>query len=105
MHEEIRKAELDELVAKLNAETARIAWSDLQTFFARGMTVYVSHKLDLIKVACELAEDNKSQVEEWMGQGLVANVSDEQASAWLDSDILVWATVLHPWVLVQPVVD
>lgn len=105
MYEEIRKAELDELVAKLNAETAKIAWSELQTFFASGMTVYVSHKLDLIKVACELAEDNRGQVEDWMGQGLVANVSDEQASAWLESDILVWATVIHPWVLVQPVVD
>ncbi|MEQ8289636.1 MAG: DUF2288 domain-containing protein [Gammaproteobacteria bacterium] len=105
MYEEIRKAELDELVAKLNAETAKIAWSELQTFFASGMTVYVSHKLDLIKVACELAEDNRDQVEDWMGQGLVANVSDEQASAWLESDILVWATVIHPWVLVQPVVD
>ncbi|MEQ8427355.1 MAG: DUF2288 domain-containing protein [Gammaproteobacteria bacterium] len=105
MYEEIRKAELDELVAKLNAETAKIAWSELQTFFASGMTVYVSHKLDLIKVACELAEDNRDQVEDWMGQGLVANVRDEQASAWLESDILVWATVIHPWVLVQPVVD
>lgn len=105
MHEEIRKAELAELVAKLNAETAKIAWSELQTFFASGMAVYVSHKLDLIKVACELAEDNSDQVEDWMKQGLVANVSDEQASAWLESDILVWATVIHPWVLVQPVVD
>lgn len=105
MYEEIRKAELDELVARLNAGTAKIAWSELQTFFASGMAVYVSHKLDLIKVACELAKDNRVQVEDWMGQGLVANVSDEQASAWLESDILVWATVIHPWVLVQPVVD
>lgn len=105
MYEEIKQAELQELVQKLNSETAKIAWSELQTFFAGGMTVYVSHKLDLIKVACELAEDNKVQVEDWMQQGLVANVSDEQASAWLDSNIVVWATVLHPWVLVQPVVD
>ncbi len=105
MYDEIKQAELQELVQKLNSETAKIAWTELQTFFASGMTVYVSHKLDLIKVACELAEDNKAQVEDWMQQGLVANVSDEQASAWLDSDIMVWATVIHPWVLVQPVVD
>ena len=94
-----------ELVNKLNRETAKIAWQELQPFFATGMAIYVSHKLDLIKVACELAEDNKAAVEAWMKEGLVANVSDEQASAWLDSNILVWAVVIHPWVLVQPIVD
>ncbi len=94
-----------ELVAKLNAETAKIAWSELQPFFASGMAVYVSHKLDLIKVACEISEDNKEALQKWMTEGQVNNVSDEQASAWLDSDILVWAVVIHPWVLVQPVVD
>ncbi len=94
-----------DLITKIHSETAQIAWSELQTFFAKGMVVYVSHKLDLVQVAQTLAEDNQQQFKDWIAECVIGNVSDEQASAWLDSDILVWAVVVHPWVLVQPIVD
>ena len=35
--------------------------------------------------------------------GKVARVSDEQAREWAETDALVWAVVVSPWVLVQPV--
>ena len=94
-----------DLKTKIHSETAKIAWSELQPFFAKGMAVYVSHKLDLVKVAQALAEDNQQQFQDWMQDNLIANVSDTQASAWLDTNILVWAVVVSPWILVQPVVD
>lgn len=56
-------------------------------------------------MAHELSVDNKTQLEAWMAEGLVAHVTDEQASAWHESNILVWAVVIKPWVLVQPIVD
>lgn len=96
---------LQEAQNKINRETSKIAWSDLLPFFATGMAVYVSHKLDLIEVATVLSDDNKQQFEDWMQAGLVANVSDEQASAWHESNVTVWAVVIKPWVLVQPIVD
>ncbi len=105
MTENIDEKEALDTCQKLNSETAKIAWSELQPFFAKGMAIYVSHKLDLIQVAYELSRDNKDAIQSWMSAGQVANVSDEQASAWYDGDILVWAVVVHPWVLVQPVVD
>jgi hypothetical protein len=105
MTENINEGSPEERLAKLNRETSKIAWSELLPFFATGMAIYVSHKLDLIKVATVLSNDDKSQFEEWMKDGLVANVSDEQASAWHESNILVWAVVIKPWVLVQPIVD
>ena len=105
MTENINEGSPEECLAKLNRETSKVAWSELLPFFATGMAIYVSHKLDLIKVASVLSVDDKKQFEEWMSNGLVANVSDEQASAWQESNILVWAVVIKPWVLVQPIVD
>ena len=95
----------ESLREKLHAETSKISWTDLLPFFAHGNAVYVSHTLDLIEVAGVLVEDNKSQMQQWMDDDLVANVSDEQASAWHESKVTVWAVVIKPWVLVQPIVD
>ena len=61
----------DELKAKLNLETSRIHWHELQTYFARGQVVRVSPDLDLLEVATELAADNKARFEQWMNDGRV----------------------------------
>ena len=95
----------EDVLAKINSETSKIAWAKLLPFFAKGMSIYISHKLDLVDAAYELSQDNKKQIEEWMIDGLIANVSDEQASAWHESNVVVWAVVIKPWVLVQPIVD
>lgn len=105
MKENKNEGTTEEILDKINRETSKIAWTELLPFFAKGMAIYVSHNLDLIKVAHALSEDNKQQLEEWMEQGLVANVSDEQASAWHESNVVVWAAVIKPWLLVQPIVD
>ena len=90
---------------KINRETSKMHWNELLPFFAKGMAIYVSHKVDLIKVATILSNDDKNQFEKLVKKGLVANVSDEQASVWYEEKILVWAVVIKPWVLVQPIVD
>ncbi len=94
-----KKARMQEL----NQETAKIAWSEMQRFFARGSTVFVDEELDLIETAAELSLDNKAALENWIHQGKVAPVNDEQAKLWLAQDTIVWAVVMAPWVLVQPV--
>jgi hypothetical protein len=38
-----------------------------------------------------------------MAAGKFGKVSDEQATVWYESDALLWAVVISPWVLVQPV--
>ncbi len=85
----------------LNLETARIAWRELQRFFARGVTVAVAQELDLLKVATEIARDNKAAVAAWMEAGAVGVVADDQAKQWLQADVEVWSVVVKPWVLVQ----
>jgi hypothetical protein len=95
--------ELEEVTrAKVNLETSRIAWRELQRFFASGAAIYVSPELDLIEVAYQISEDNKPQVQAWMDAGLVARVSDEQAIAWYEANADMWAVVVSPYVLAQP---
>lgn len=91
----------DELKAKLNLETSRIHWHDLQTYFARGQVVRVAPELDLLEVATELAADNKSRFQQWMADGKVGDIPPDLAQAWYDNNAELWAVVIAPWVLVQ----
>jgi hypothetical protein len=91
----------DDIRAKLNLETSKIRWKDLQTYFARGHVVRVSPALDLLEVAAELTADNKARFEHWMSADKVGEVTPDQARQWFDQDAELWAVVVAPWVLVQ----
>lgn len=93
------------LRAKVNLETSRIAWKELQRFFASGGAIAVSSDLDLVEVAFQISEDNKQQVAQWLSGGKIGPVSDAQALAWYEADADVWAVVVSPYVLVQEVKD
>jgi len=88
---------------KINLETSKIAWKELQRFFAGGVALMVSSDLDLVEAAFQMSEDNVEQVRQWAVSGKLARVPDEQAREWTEADALVWAVVVSPWVLVQPV--
>ena len=91
-----------ELHDKINRETGRIKWSELERHFASGSVVFVSEELDLIEVALRIAHDDKESITRWMQSGKVARVSDQQAQLWLAADASLWASVVSPFVLVQP---
>jgi len=91
------------LRAKVNLETSRIAWKELQRFFASGAAISVSNELDLVEVALQIYEDNKAQIEQWLVSGQIGKVSDEHARAWYEADAEMWAVVVSPYVLVQVV--
>lgn len=93
----------DLLRAKLNQETARATWRELQPFFARGQTMAVADDLDLIEVAVAFAEDRAAQIQQWRGEARVSAVSDQQARRWFEAGQELWTVVVAPWVLVQPV--
>ncbi len=95
----------NELEQQLNLETAQIHWRELQRFFASGNAIAVDPSLDLTHVAAEIAADNAAQLKEWMEAGLVDAVKDTQALQWYEADALVWAVVIKPWVLVQPIIE
>lgn len=87
--------------AKLNCETAQIAWKELERFFASGHVIYVDEELDLVEVAARVAADDTTTVSQWMNEQRITKVTDEQAQSWVESDAQVWAVVVRPWILVQ----
>jgi len=91
-----------ELHDKINRETGRVKWSELERHFASGSVIWVSEALDLIDVALRIAHDDRESVTRWMNEGSVAKVSDAQAQGWLEADEVLWASVVSPFVLVQP---
>lgn len=91
----------EQLRAKLNGETSRMQWSELQRFFAAGTVIAVSDELDLIEVAARIACDDKQAVAQWMAENRLGKVSDAQAGIWLEADASLWAVVVKPWILVQ----
>ena len=86
---------------KVNQETSKIAWSELQRFFAQGLAVYISSSLDLVDVADAFSKDDKTRVDKWMRQQQVHLVTDQQAGKWIQEDAQVWAAVVKPWILIQ----
>ncbi|MFK8067853.1 MAG: DUF2288 domain-containing protein [Gammaproteobacteria bacterium] len=88
---------------KLNAETGKVVWKELERFYAKGVLIKVSQDLDLVEVGKTFAEDDKQAVERWLTSGEVERVSENDARRWNEDDPLFWATVVAPWVLVQEV--
>jgi len=94
-------SELDVLWGELNAQTARIAWTELERHFARGAVIWVAPDLDLVDVAVLVVRDEKSSIEQYMTTGKLVQLTDEQASDWSGREADLWAVVAAPWVLVQ----
>lgn len=92
---------LDVLKARLNTETAKIGWEEIQRFFAKGQVFIVANELDLIETAAKIIQDEKGSVEEWLDQKLILQATTEDAKRWNQSDPDLWAVVVAPWILVQ----
>ena len=89
------------LRAEYHSQTARIRWHELQGWYARGSVIGVTPSMNLVEVAVQLGLDNTAVFEQWISEGSVAPVSDDQALAWYEANPELWAVVAPPWVLVQ----
>jgi hypothetical protein len=89
------------LYLSLLAETAKIGWSELERFFARGILLRVARDLDLVSVAEAIANDDTTQVTQWLSSGMVERVQSETAADFAARDPDLWAVVVSPWVCVQ----
>jgi len=91
----------EELLQKLNSETAQLPWKELESHFARGVVVRVDSELDLVHVAMSFSRDDQDGVEALMSDGKVARASDDDARHWNEQQPTFWAIVVAPWVLIQ----
>ena len=92
---------MNEVRAKLNRETAKIGWMELQRYYAAGNVLAVAESADLIAVAEAFHTDSAEQVKQWPESGTVAPVDDASAAAWVGTDAEHWAVVVAPFVLIQ----
>ncbi len=93
----------DILRAKLNLETAQLAWPELERHFARGVVIKVTPGMDLVDAALSVAENNAATVEAWLAEGRIARAELSDAEDWHARQPMFWAVVVAPWVLVQEV--
>ena len=93
----------DILRAKLNLETAQLAWPELERHFARGVVVRVATGVDLVEAALQVAENNTATVQQWLADGRLAKAELSDAEDWHARKPMFWAVVVAPWVLIQEV--
>ncbi len=101
MIEELLRQDRELKCAKINSETAKIPWLELQRFFAAGKVMQVSGAVDLVEVAYAVEQDDVDQVKKWTEAAQLGPVSDQQARDWIKQETSLWAVVIKPWVLVQ----
>lgn len=95
----------DELTARLNLETGRLEWTELQRHFARGIVLVVSRDLDLVEAGATLVRDDKHTVSAWKNEGRLRPAGDEDARRWQSENAGFRALVVAPWVVVQEAGD
>ncbi|MGS2716643.1 DUF2288 domain-containing protein [Eionea flava] len=88
---------------KINRETARVSWQELEPHFASGNVVSIAKELDLVNVAKAVADDDTVTIKQWMENDQVNPTSDQQALEWQKNNAELWAVVIKPLILVQPV--
>ncbi|MGD8546498.1 MAG: DUF2288 domain-containing protein, partial [Thiohalophilus sp.] len=100
MSDEPVELNAEELRQKLNLETGKLSWEELQRFFARGVVVVAGPELDLIEVAVAFTEDKKQRIEQWIENDQLARANDEHALQWQARNTVFWSVVVAPWVIV-----
>ncbi len=105
MIEALLQQDRDLFRAKINSETAKIPWRELQRFFAAGKLRLVAPGIDLVEVAYALQQDDTDAVQSWVENAELASVSDDQARQWHAQDAVLWAVVVKPWVLIQALAE
>jgi hypothetical protein len=94
----------DILRAKLNLETAQLAWPELERHFARGSIIKIAPGMDLVDAALQVAENNAATVQVWLAEGRIARAELSDAEDWHARQPFFWTVVVAPWVLIQEAV-
>jgi hypothetical protein len=87
---------------KLKSEVLATGVSELMPHFARGALLLVGPTLDLLDVACAIAEDDRVQIEGLIARGKLSRASDAHAREFVSQPTLRFQFVIvQPWVVAQ----
>jgi hypothetical protein len=88
---------------QLQQECAPIFYKEIERFFAKGMLVLVSNRLNIIDVALVIQADDTSQLNKWIKAEKVIRVNDHHAIKWSEDQAQLLAVTAVPWLLVQEI--
>src|SRR5512139_4127637 len=93
----------EELKARLNSETGKLGWPELQRHFARGVVVVAAPGMDLVEVATRMSMDDGETIGQWLAAEKIRRANEADARGCVNSDAIFWAVVVAPWVVVQEI--
>ena len=87
---------------KLEADILETNWNPLAEHFAKGAVYILDKDLDLVEVGESMANDNLSNVKDWLDNGLLYPPTPEEALQFSKTDdILFNMLIIEPYVLIQ----
>ncbi len=91
----------EELFAKLNGETAIVAWQEIERFFAKGNLLLVEKGVDLINCAADMSMDNGAEIGKLINEEKIQAMPVEFVKANCKPDTEFWTVVVAPYILAQ----
>ena len=91
----------EELVAKLNGETAIVAWKEIERFFAKGDLLLIEQGVDLINCAADMSLDNKDEIGRLIKDEKIKAMPLEFVKANCQPETEFWTVVVAPYILAQ----
>lgn len=91
----------EEIKARLNLETGKLSWQELERYFAKGILIHVSNDFDLLEIAAAIAEDQKEKIKKLLDSAQVSKPDIKQAEKWHVNETVFWTVVVVPWILIQ----
>ncbi|WP_185964573.1 DUF2288 family protein [Aliikangiella marina] len=86
---------------KLNLETAKISWKELELFFAKGNLLTVSPSKNLIEVAEQIASNQQKEIESLILEKNIEFATPSWVRENCSENPTLWAVVVAPYVVCQ----
>lgn len=90
---------------KLNLETAKISWKELELFFAKGNLLVIEPDEDLVEVAELIASNQPDKIEKLILDKKISFVVPDWVRKNCQPTTDLWAVVVAPYVLCQLVAN
>ncbi len=89
----------DDKVAKY---TGDVDWEYVEPHYLTGNVIYVDPEIELAAVAKAFGEDDKDAVQTWKKAGDIVVPGLHHAQWWAHDNTRFMTTIVHPFVLIQP---
>jgi len=95
---------MSEMRASFKRDLGEVCWRELRIHLQRDSIILVSGELDLIETAVAVAEDDKSQVEQWISSGLIGKPEKDSLEQWeAELSTPFNMLIVQPFILIQAV--